>query len=268
MSMILSQEYSGVALPAASTPWLRMNPSAQGAPLRLFCFAHAGGGAAFFSRWEKILGPQIEICRVALPGREARRQEKPYTQMRDLIEPLFAALEPFMDQAFALFGHSMGAALAYEVARRCEAHGKQGLRHLFISGRRAPHLPARRRPFYNLPKEEFLTMLQSLSGTPEAVMSEQGLIDLFLPCLRADFELIETYVPLPGQKLATNISAYCGDLDPEVECSELSAWRHCTSGSFTSRIFHGHHFYLQGEHAQFMHELGQQCQALVEQETA
>jgi surfactin synthase thioesterase subunit len=244
------------------SPWVRMSGGNGQAKLRVFCFAHAGSGASFYSRWHKLLPPDVEICRIALPGRETRRQENAYTQMRDLIPPLFAALRPFMDQPFALFGHSMGAAVAYEVARQCEAHGINHLRHLFVSGRRAPHLPARRRPFYNLPIDEFLAMLQSLSGTPDSVMAEQGLLDLFLPCLRADFELIETYVPLPGIKLQTGISAYCGDTDPEVECSELSAWRHATDGHFKSRIFNGHHFYLQPMTPELTEELTQALHAL------
>lgn len=119
------------------------------------------------------------------------------------------------------------------------------LRHLIVSGRRAPHLPARRRPFYDLPREQFLNMLQTLSGTPDVVMEDPGLLEVFLPSLRADFELIETYLPLAADRLKAPITAFCGDNDPEVDCSELSAWRHCTSSLFKSRIFNGNHFYLQ-----------------------
>lgn len=239
------------------SPWLRM-PVVRGAHrIRLLCFAHAGGGASFFSRWGSLLGDDIEVCRVALPGREARRQEPTYTKMADLIDPLFEALKPFMDEPFAMFGHSMGAAVAYEIARKCEANGLSQLRHVVVSGRRAPHLPARRRAFYDLPKEQFLNVLHSLSGTPDSVMADEGLLEVFLPSLRADFELIETYLPLPGGILKTALTAYCGTHDPEVDYSELSAWRHTTCGAFKSRVFSGNHFYLQPLPEELAHALRQ-----------
>lgn len=177
--------------------------------------------------------------------------------MSELVDKLFQEMSPWMDQPFAMFGHSMGAAVAFEIAKRCEAKGIDTLKHLFISGRRAPHLPTRRRSFENLSDDEFLTVLQSLNGTPMSIMREEGMLEFFLPSLRADFELIETYVPLPGKLLNCPISAYSGDMDPEVDCSELSAWRHITSGEFSSRMMSGDHFYLQDTIAELTNDIQQ-----------
>lgn len=235
-----------------SEPWVKREPRRPGARARLFCFAHAGGGPAFFRGWRDAFTPHFELCSIVLPGRDERRRETPSTRMDQVIEPLFAVLSSFADKPFALFGHSMGAAIAYEMAQRFAASTIGPPLRLFVSGRRAPHLPARRRSFYDLPDDEFLRVIGAMNGTPSEVLLDEGLLKLFLPCLRADFELIETWAPSPGPLLSCPVSAFSGDADPEVNPTELAGWNRVTSAEFRSRMFAGDHFYLRGAHPQLL----------------
>lgn len=228
---------------ADTSKWV-MFPSrgARTTRFKMLCFAHAGGGPSFYHQWDNF-HPDVEILRVALPGREARHGEAAFTSMETLLPELFEALDNVMDSTCMLFGHSMGSAIAYEVARHFESRGKPPL-HLFVSGRRAPHLPPRRPPFYKLPDGEFMSALSSLNGIPESVMNDASLVEFFLPSLRADFTLIETYKIDMPKPVSCPISAYGGDADPELEDFELAEWNKLTTGTFRSKILAGDHFYL------------------------
>ncbi|NUT38916.1 MAG: thioesterase [Thermoactinospora sp.] len=229
-----------------SDAWISGGEPRKDAEVRLFCFAHAGGGSALFRKWDAHLSPTVDVCPVVLPGREGRLREMPFNRMEQLVEPLFRALAPHADRPFALFGHSMGAAVAYEMARRFadSPHGEPAV--LFASGRRAPHLPTRRRRFSDLSEDELLDELATLNGTPAEVMDQRNLLEVFLPTLRADFELNESYTPLPGPGLSCPVSAFLGDTDPEVDQDEIAAWADATRGPFMLRLFEGDHFYLKG----------------------
>lgn len=223
--------------------------------VRLFTFAHAGGGAAFFRPWRRALAPRVEVRPVLLPGRESRVREPPYHRIEQLLDPLCAALEPHLDThldthrdthrdtPYALFGHSMGAVVAYEVARRFTGRGHPPV-CLIVSGRRAPRTPSTRRLLCALPDREFLAAVGALNGTPGEVLDQPDLLAMFLPALRADFELNEMYQPLPGRSLSCPLVAYLGAEDPEADAAELLAWRGESAGEFTLRIFGGDHFYL------------------------
>ncbi|HEX6969595.1 MAG TPA: alpha/beta fold hydrolase [Micromonosporaceae bacterium] len=231
-----------------SAPVQRWVPAPSGdvsqAVLRLFTFAHAGGGAAFFRPWRSALAPRIDVRPVLLPGRESRIRELPYRRMEQLLDPLCAALEPYLDLPYAFFGHSMGSIVAYEVARRFSARAAVGPVCVLVSGRRAPRLPATRRLFCTLSDDEFTAEVGRLNGTPPEVLGQPELLRLLLPALRADFELNEMYQPLPGRGLRCPLVAYLGVDDPEADPPELLAWRSETSGEFVLRLFSGDHFYL------------------------
>jgi len=233
---------------ATPTAWLGGDAgvSTGRAAVRLFCFPHAGGGAAFFRPWRLRLAPTVDVRPVILPGRESRVRELPYRRVEQVLDPLCAALLPYLDRPYAFFGHSLGAVLAYEVARRLSAGTGPAPALLLVSGRRAPHLPTSRRLFCTLPDDEFLAALGGLGGTPPEVLDAPELLRLFLPTLRCDFELNEYYRPLPGPVLDCPVAAYMGADDPEVDRLELLSWYRATSGEFTLRVFGGDHFYLKG----------------------
>lgn len=218
----------------------------SGAARQLFCFAHAGGGPSFFRPWRAPLAPEIAVRRVLLPGREGRLEEPPFRHIAELVEPLCAGLEPYLDQPYALFGHSMGAVVAYEVARRFSGPSRAGPTCLIVSGRRAPGLAGNHRRLSSLPDDEFLAEVGRLNGIPQEVRGEPELLDMLLPALRADFELAETYQPLPGDRLGCPVVAYMSTADPETDYAGVLGWREVTTGEFTIRVFRGDHFYLKG----------------------
>lgn len=223
-----------------------------GSPSRLFCFAHAGGGPSFYRPWGAFLRPEIAVRRVLLPGRESRVEEPPFRHIADLVDPLCAALEPHLDRPCAFFGHSMGAVVAYEVARRLSGAGTAGPGCLIVSGRKAPTVASTRR-LSALPDDEFVAGVARLGGMPPEVLNEPDLLMMLLPALRADYELAETYRPLPGGRLRCPVVAYLGTSDPEVEYEQMRDWRAATTGEFMMRVFRGDHFYLKGGRPDVLH---------------
>lgn len=226
-----------------ATPWLAYPKPNPQASIRLFCFPYAGGGATGFRAWEAGL-PNVELCLAKLPGRESRLTEPPYTSMSALVEALAQALPAHTEKPYAFFGHSMGAIIAFELARACRRRGLPLPRALFVSGRRAPQLPERDPITYNLPEPELIAELRRLGGTPQEVLEHPELMRLMLPLLRADFEVIETYRYEPEPPLDCSLTAFGGLEDAEVTPPELDAWGAQTTRAFTRRLLPGDHFFL------------------------
>ncbi len=231
-------------VPAASA-WLRCRQDNPAASLRLFCFPYAGGSAAVYRNWTD-LPAEIDVCPVQLPGRDERFREPAFTRADALCDALVVALADYLDRPFAVFGHSMGAIIAYEFTRRLQARGLSP-RHLFVSGQRAPHIPLRRPQSYALPDPAFKNRLRELNGTPEEVLQDAELMELLLPRLRGDFELSETYACADDIPLSCPITAFGGAQDHEVSRTDIAAWRILTTSAFDTAIFPGGHFYLEQE---------------------
>jgi medium-chain acyl-[acyl-carrier-protein] hydrolase len=237
----------------------RPNPSAR---LRLFCFPYAGAGASVFFTWPSQLPPDVELAAVQPPGREARLSEKPYSDMMELVEKLGEVLEPHMNVPFAFFGHSNGAIMAFELARKLRREGRRMPLHLFLSGRMASHIANRHPPIHALPEPEFSNQLRRLEGTPEEILQNAEIMALITPLLRADFSLAETYAYRPEAPLDVPISAYGGSGDPDVSPEDVEAWGQHTAGPFRSRIFSGGHFFLNTERAAVLQELGEELRTV------
>jgi len=244
--------------------WLERMP-AHGRPrLRLFCFPYAGGSARSFRGWAQELGPDLEVCAIQLPGRERRLSEPALRRAHEAADILVQVLRPHLDLPFVLFGHSMGALLAYEVARGLMASGHEQPGGLIVSGRRAPHLPSRRRRnLHDLPRAELIAEIKALNGTPAEVFDHQDLIDLMLPTLRSDFELVETYAQRPGPILSCPVIAMTGNKDAEVPLEDLAGWQSVTAGRFKTMLFEGHHFYLNDTRAAFLDAVRRELETLV-----
>jgi medium-chain acyl-[acyl-carrier-protein] hydrolase len=204
-----------------------------------------------FRTWADGLPPELEVWPVQLPGRESRLKEPAYTRLAPLVETLAQVLQPHLSMPFAFFGHSMGALISFELARQLRPYG-QTPAHLFVSGRRAPHLPDIDPPIYHLPQPEFIEELRRLQGTPEAVLQSAELMALILPCLRADFAVCETYAHAESAALDCPISAFGGTADPKVSRADLDAWRNHTQGAFSLRMFAGDHFFLHSARANLL----------------
>ena len=222
------------------TAWLR--PIDPHASLRLLCLPWAGGGANEFRAWPAHL-PGVQVCPLLLPGRETRFRDPPIRRMDAMVEELVAALE-VVPEPFVLYGHSMGAGIALALAQELHAQGLPLPTRLIVSGRAAPGA-ATDRPLHRLPEEEFLQELQArYGGIPQQLLQERELLRLFLPALRADLELLETWVPSPPLPLPLPIHAFSGDADPIVDAAGLAAWGRYSAVGVSVRQFPGDHFFL------------------------
>lgn len=221
-------------------------PSDGAASLRLLCFGHAGSGAAFFRPWRDALLPDVEVCPVLLPGRESRITDRPFRAMEDLLDPLVEGLFPQLDRPYAIFGHSVGAAIGYEVARRLVDEPGRAPVGLLVSGRRAPQIPLDTPQRHLSDDTSFLNSIADMGGTPPEILRRLDLMRLFMPTLRADFQLNETYRWRPGPPLPCPIVALTGDQDTQVSVVQMRGWQLLTCGGFSLRVFPGDHFYLAG----------------------
>ncbi|MCG8669831.1 MAG: alpha/beta fold hydrolase [Pseudomonadales bacterium] len=224
--------------------WFQVPHVVANPRLRMFCFSYAGGNASAYRDWYQKLPKDVEICSVQLPGRGARFKEKAFTSLDDLVTALVDAFDPFLDVPFVFFGHSMGAQVAFELARRLRDLDAPQPKSLFVSGRRAPNLPAKRKPIHGLPEAEFREEIRRLNGTPAEAFENPELMELVSPILRADCQVIETSHFEPSEPLGVPIIALGGAQDKNVSIDELEHWSRLTKGSFEMRLFSGDHFYI------------------------
>lgn len=193
--------------------------------------------------------PGIDVCPVVLPGRESRASEPPRTDLPSLVRDLAEALHPVLEHApYALFGHSMGSWLAFELAREQRRRGAALPVHLFVSARRAPHLPDRHDPIHHLPEDAFVQAIQArYQAIPERMLERPAFLRMFLPALQADFALLERWAPMEEPPLPVPITCLHGRDDHTVSRDDVLAWRGCTTADFSVATLPGGHFYLESE---------------------
>jgi medium-chain acyl-[acyl-carrier-protein] hydrolase len=218
--------------------------------LRLFCFPYAGAGSSTFSSWSRLLPTEIELYLIHIPGRDKRFKEAPYQNLLFLAETLAEGLHPYLDKPFAFYGHSMGGLLSYEVVRQLQSRYSQHPVHLFVSSHRAPHLPEIYPDLHDLTDEELLVETERRYGAlPDIVLQDRELLQIFLPIMRADLTMLETYQYKPSEPLDCPISVFGGSDDDSVHEDQLSAWREQTGSSFSLKMFEGDHFFIQAKRA-------------------
>ncbi len=228
----------------ASKSWLKCYKPLPEAELRLFCFPYAGSGAISFRSWPDLLPPTVEVYAIELPGRGTRMKESLYTRMEPLVEAIAPALLSKLDKPFVFFGHSMGAIVAFECCRLLRKNYGLLPSRLFVSGRNAPHVPDPDPAVHNASKAAFIEELRRFNGTPEEVLKSSALMELLLPILRADFEVLETYTYIAGPPLECAIAAFGGLEDLKTTADGLEAWREHTIDSFSLHKLSGDHFFI------------------------
>jgi medium-chain acyl-[acyl-carrier-protein] hydrolase len=170
--------------------------------------------------------------------------EPPFVSLPPLVGAVAEAMPPLLDGPFAFFGHSMGAIIAFELARYLRrAYGREP-HALFASGRRAPHVPDTDPDTYDLPHDEFIEELRRIDGTPTEVLEHAELMELMIPLLRADFQLVQTYEYIEGDPLQCPIFAYGGLQDGEETRELMSRWKEQTISRFKLHMLPGDHFFL------------------------
>jgi medium-chain acyl-[acyl-carrier-protein] hydrolase len=221
----------------------RPSPRAQ---VRLLCIPFAGGGAGVYRGWAALLPPEIELCLAQLPGREQRFAEPLQDRAVPLLDALGRELAALGDLPLAIFGHSMGGLLAFELGRRLERAVDLQLLAVFVSGRAAPHLRDREL-LHILPDAALIEALARLGGIPPEVLAHQELMKIVVPILRADLAVDETAELARAPLLRAPLIALGGRRDPLVTPASVEAWREYARGEFRAAFCDGDHFFLQGD---------------------
>jgi len=238
-------------MPESGGRWVRhFHPSAT-AVSRLICFPHAGGSASYYFPVSAALSPNIEVLAVQYPGRQDRRNEKNLEDIGELADRAFEAVVPWCKGPVALFGHSMGAIVAFEVARRLERNAGISLLALIVSGRRGP-ATHRTETVHLRGAEGVATEMRRLSGTNAVLLDDKELTEMVLPATRSDYKAIETYRYEPGPRLSCPILALAGESDPLTTKVEIEDWAQHTNGEFALEIYAGGHFYLNDRPAEII----------------
>lgn len=212
--------------------------------VRVFCFHYAGGNANIFRGWDNAAPDDIHIVPVELPGHGSRLGEPLLDSISDIVRATAQGIAGYLDKPFVFFGHSMGALISFELARFLRRYFLPQPMHIFVSAHAAPHLSKDREPIHRLPEDELTHKLKSLNGTPDAVLTNPELRELFLPIIRNDFKACETFTFKPGLPLTCPITVYGGIDDADVGKEELMGWEQHTTAGIQVRLFTGDHFFL------------------------
>ncbi|MFF7638508.1 thioesterase II family protein [Kitasatospora sp. NPDC008050] len=235
--------------------WFRRVKRCPNPRVRIICFPHAGGAASFFRSWAEFVPDDVELIAVRYPGREDRLLDPLAETMEELADPIADGCSQFLDAPLALFGHSMGASVAYEVAVRLQAEHGADLAGLFVSGRSGPGRE-KRRSFAGATDDELIEDVGLQGGTDAQAFANPELRGLILPVIRADYRLVDGYqAPTSRAPLDTPVVAYYGNEEAELDRDSVAAWSSVTGSTFTLRAFDGGHFYLVGHRQELLAHL-------------
>ncbi|WP_326594995.1 thioesterase II family protein [Streptomyces sp. NBC_01803] len=224
--------------------WLAWREPAEQTGFRLFCLPYAGGGASAYRAWGDLASGRIQVCPLEVPGRGRRLAETPFNRLRPLVGALADALRAHLDRPFAIFGHSMGGLLAFELTRTLRRRGWPLPEHLFVSGAAPPDVPRTRPPVHAASDEEVKAELRRLGGTPGELLDDDEVMELMLPTLRADFSVLETYEYRAEPPLPVPMTVFGGTADPLVAPAALHGWRRQAGAGSRLELLPGGHFFL------------------------
>ena len=238
-----------------TNPWLAFSNPQPDARLRMFCFPYAGGGASFYRLWANELPAEVDVCPVQLPGHETRIREPLISDLEPLLDAAAEGLSDYMDLPFVLFGHSMGALVAFEFARRLHRQKNSTPVRLIVSGYEAPQFPHQSALRHDLPDNELVSELANLNGTASEALQSEELMQFIIPLLRADCRVCDLYEYSDQSPLPCPITAYGGSEDPETTQYPLHSWKMHTSSDFEYKMFNGGHFFPQSAGPEFIRSL-------------
>ncbi|MEW9698049.1 thioesterase II family protein [Paenibacillus sp. SI8] len=211
----------------------------------MFCIPYAGGSSEIYSRWKSYLPEHIEIHPIELSGRGAKIRFPLIDNMSDCVENLFSYMKDYLDKPYAIFGHSMGSLIAFELCRYIQNSGYPSPVHIFFSGRKAPSNDKVSKPISSLPEQEFIEEVCKYSGKTRRALENPVLASLFIPVLRADFKLCETYrFKKENSNLYCPISILYGEEDDSTDSEALKPWQHFSDSGCEYVPFPGGHFFI------------------------
>lgn len=226
------------------SPWLKFHQRRSQPRVRLFCIPFAGAGASAYVNWQDNLNSDIQLIALQLPGRENRFSEPAIDNMSQLLDLLSAEMAAYTDTPWAVFGHSMGAAIGHQLVERLLNQGCPTPSYLLVSAKTPPHIPSTMDCIAELSDNELIEQLAARYGA-SIEGQQRDLMELMLPTLRADFKLIESLSPIEPKALPIPIRAFNGSLDHSVSAQHMSQWAEYSSVSFSQYQIDGPHFYLQ-----------------------
>ncbi|MFD1658307.1 thioesterase II family protein [Streptomyces caeni] len=229
-----------------------------GPATRLFCFPYAGGGASAYRRWQRGLDAHeagVRVMPVQLPGREGRINEPRFTDLDALIDDMDAQLDDELGEPHIFYGHSMGALIAYSLARRRQQRGAALPRALVLSAYRAPHLPAPPIADPDAADEELVAALVELGGIPQALLDHPEFLSVLLPVARDDLRLCIGSVAAHTEPLQVPLHLFAGSGDRLVTVPEMLSWRRHAGRGCEVRTMSGGHFFVKSDEDAFLREL-------------
>ncbi|AUG78791.1 Oxidoreductase [Kitasatospora sp. MMS16-BH015] len=223
--------------------------------LRVFCFPYAGGAASTYARWQRLLGLEVEVLPVQLPGREGRMAEKRFTNLPALVDELDRELGPELEHPHVLFGHSMGALIAFALAERRLIQGSRPAEAVLLSAYRAPHLPPPEFAAPDATEHELVESLVRLGGIPQVLLDHPDWLSALLPIARDDLLMCSGPGPSGTVPLPMPVHTFAGTEDLLVTPDEVRQWDRYAEGDFGMRMVPGGHFFIRESEQEFLVEL-------------
>lgn len=213
----------------------------------LFCLPYAGGSKNVYFPWKKCLDSSIRLVPIELKGRGSRFNEDFYESLDEAVNDIFDIIKDnLMYEDYAIFGHSMGSLLAYELYYKITKENYKAPKHIFFSGHQAPEIISNSK-IHSLPDEVFISEIMKMGGTPKEVLENKPLLDLFLPVLRNDFKIIENYQYIEkSKKIQCGISVLNGN-DDIIPANGLLSWKNHSINDFELINFNGGHFFIKDD---------------------
>jgi medium-chain acyl-[acyl-carrier-protein] hydrolase len=246
------------------TDWVTCPQPNPQAKLRLFCFAYAGGSATVFRTWANYLPKTMELCPIEIPGRGRQIKSPPYTKIQPLVRAIATNIIPYLDKPYAFFGYSMGSLISFELTKLLRSEYNFHPLHLFVAACQSPQFLPEKPPISQLPDPDFLTAISQFNGISDAVLKNAELMQMFLPIIRADFTVLESYVYTPQSPLYCPITAFGGLQDPIVSYFALSGWKEQTVAPFLLHQIDGDHFFINTNKSTLLNSVIQSLQSYIE----
>jgi surfactin synthase thioesterase subunit len=238
---------------AEKNKWLMVVNSGQPVRTRLICFPHVGGDPEHFRDWAEGLADHIELVTLRLPGHGSRLKETPYDQWAPLLHDAFLALQPFLTEPHAFYGHSFGGRVAYEMAKLAQDHYPSLTRHLFISGCRSPDSQQPWPYLHTLPQDDFIPALIRLGVLPNTFLQDQNRLKQLEPVVRSDVKLSEIWSHCADEGLDIPLTGLYGSDDPVATATSMMKWREFTRREFELIEVRGTHDFLRSQRDRLLH---------------
>jgi medium-chain acyl-[acyl-carrier-protein] hydrolase len=213
--------------------------------IKLFCLPYAGGSAMVYNRWKLSINGMIQIRPVELTGRGKRFTEPYYDNLMQAVDDIYRLVKPELNGLYAFYGHSMGSLLVYELVRKINSLPHPQPVHLFLSGGSPPHIRKSDKVYHKMPEEQFKEEIFKMGGTPREVFENKELLEIFIPLLRADYKILETYEFQPEHPVFDcGITLFNGKEDEEVTSDEIRQWQRYTKVQCPLHEYESGHFFI------------------------